>query len=148
MKQKFCACGCGGVVKPGNQFINHHNLRTDKYYELQEDPKLCECGCGGYAKSGNRFIHGHSRKNIILSDDQKSKISESVTTAWRDYPDTHKDGIEKQRGGQDLVKHHYIYDHSDLTKYTMLVTRKQHNTIHRCLRASGNVVPHINIRGL
>lgn len=53
---------------------------------------------------------------------------------------------ERQRGGNDLVDHHYIYDHSDLSKYTMKVTRKKHTLIHHWMRKAGIKIPHINIK--
>jgi hypothetical protein len=44
-----------------------------------------------------------------------------------------------------LVKHHYIYDFSDWNKYTILITRAEHNTIHANLKRAGLEVPCINI---
>ena len=54
---------------------------------------------------------------------------------------------ERQQGGNDIVKHHYIYDHSDLSKYTMKITRAKHTQIHHWMRKAGIEVPHINIKG-
>ena len=51
---------------------------------------------------------------------------------------------ERQRGGNDILNHHYIYDHANPEKYTMKVTRKKHTQIHRWMRKAGIVVPHIN----
>ena len=48
------------------------------------------------------------------------------------------------RGGNDICKHHYIYDHSDLTKYTMLVTRSDHQKLHWNMRKMNIKIPYIN----
>jgi hypothetical protein len=52
--------------------------------------------------------------------------------------------FEKQRGGEDLVRHHYIYDHNDLSKYTTLMTRSKHTQLHQSFRKCGIFIPHIN----
>lgn len=54
---------------------------------------------------------------------------------------------EKQKGGNDICKHHYIYDHSDLSKYTMKMTRATHTRLHNNMRKAGIKVPHINVKG-
>ena len=59
--------------------------------------------------------------------------------------DAMKIAIENQIGGNDIVKHHYIYDHSDLSKYTMKVIRSKHMKIHVWMKKTGIIVPHINI---
>lgn len=52
---------------------------------------------------------------------------------------------DKQRGGNDLVDHHYIYDHDDLSKNTAQMTRSDHMRLHRLLQKLKYIVPHINI---
>lgn len=47
--------------------------------------------------------------------------------------------------GQEIVTHHYIYDFNDLTKYTIMITRSEHTTIHNNLRWAKLEVPCINI---
>jgi len=47
--------------------------------------------------------------------------------------------------GQEIIKHHYIYDFNDLTKYTIQVTRSEHTSIHWNLKRAGLEVPCINI---
>lgn len=51
---------------------------------------------------------------------------------------------EIMRGGDDIVNHHYIYDHSDLSLNTVKMTRSDHSKLHILLRKIGYVVPHIN----
>jgi len=53
---------------------------------------------------------------------------------------------ERQRGGNDIVKHHYIYDHFDLSLNTVEMTRSNHSKLHRLFQILGYIVPHINIK--
>ena len=55
-----------------------------------------------------------------------------------------KDNADKMRGGDDIVEHHYLYDDADLSKYTMLMTRSEHMSMHNRMRANGYKVPRIN----
>ena len=81
------------------------------------------------------------------------RISESHKKLYRDDP-----SLAKQKGeaakkryaemddpGLEMCIHHYIYYFNDLTKYTIIVTRSEHSTIHNNLRRVGLEVPHINI---
>ena len=52
--------------------------------------------------------------------------------------------IKSMCGGNDIIEHHYIYDHSDLSKYTMKMTRSAHTRLHNLMRKAGIKVPHIN----
>jgi hypothetical protein len=52
---------------------------------------------------------------------------------------------ERQRGGYDLVIHHYIYDHSDLSLNTVQMTRSSHTSLHMLLKKLGYKVPYINV---
>lgn len=52
--------------------------------------------------------------------------------------------FERQRGGNDIVGHHYIYDHSDLSLNIVKMTRSNHTSLHHLLKKLGYVVPHIN----
>ena len=54
---------------------------------------------------------------------------------------------EAMRGGHDIVDHHMIYDHSDLSKNIMKMTRSMHMKLHQLFRKHGIVVPHINVNG-
>ena len=62
--------------------------------------------------------------------------------------DAHKAASEKERGGNDLVTHHYIYDHNDLSLNTVQISRKDHSRLHRLLKKLGYVVPHIESNNL
>ena len=74
------------------------------------------------------------------------KISNSVKIAYKEYPKTHKDAIDNMCGGNDIVDHHYIYDHSDISKFTMKMTRSHHTWLHHLLRRANINMLHINIQ--
>ena len=61
--------------------------------------------------------------------------------------DAAKTEAERQRGGNDVVNHHYIYDDLDASKYTIKMTRSDHAKLHRLLQILNYIVPHINIEG-
>ena len=52
--------------------------------------------------------------------------------------------IERMRGGNDIVNHHYLYDDADLSKFTMPMTRSEHGKMHRRMQLDGYKVSHIN----
>lgn len=58
-----------------------------------------------------------------------------------------KQASENMCGGNDIVEHHYIYDESDLSKYTTEMTRSKHTLIHNTMHKEGIIIPHINIKG-
>ena len=131
-KPQLCECGCGELTNPGRRFINGHGKRNETYWKTQQEPKLCECGCGELANPGMDYILWHNRRGKEMSISTRKMISEIVNA----NPYT----------GDSIVFHHYIYDHSDLSKYTMKVTRAKHAQIHAWVRKAGIVVPHINVK--
>jgi hypothetical protein len=60
--------------------------------------------------------------------------------------DATKANADAQRGGHDIVEHHYLYDHSDLSLNTVGITRSNHMKLHKLLQKLGYVIPHINIK--
>lgn len=139
------------------------------------EPQLCECGCGEYALPGNRFIHGHHMRGIARTPEHSANLSKAklgipqtpehnaaVSKTLTGVPhtpehiaavseglknsDANKVQIESMRGGDDLVTHHYIYDHNDLSLNTVQMTRSDHMKLHRLLQKLGYKVPHINVK--
>lgn len=52
---------------------------------------------------------------------------------------------ERQRGGYDIVKHHFIYDHNNPDQHVVEITRSQHSAHHQWMKRNGLVVPHVNV---
>ena len=93
-----------------------------------------------------------SHLKLYEDPEECKKISNGVKKLWDDpeYCDKqskshqkHWDDIDEP--GQEMVRHHYIYDFNDLTKYTIMITRSEHTTIHNNLRWAKLEVPCINI---
>lgn len=70
---------------------------------------------------------GNSNFGKITPDHVKAKISATILS-------------------DDTVNHHYIYDHNDLTKYTMKMKRAAHTKLHWLMRKAEIEIPHINIK--
>ena len=98
-------------------------------------------------------INRRSHIDQIVSDKTRKKISES--TKGIPKSDFHKKAIQKalltslihqkQIGGDDIVWHHVLYDHSDLLKNRVPMTRRNHSMGHSGLQKLGIEIPHINI---
>lgn len=80
------------------------------------------------------------------ADETKKKISGALISAWKEHPETHVEAIKDMCGGDDICNHHYIYDESDLSKYTMKMTRSAHARLHWLMKKANIIVPHINIK--
>ena len=52
---------------------------------------------------------------------------------------------ERQRGGHDIVKHHFIYDHNHPENHIVKITRSQHMSHHQWMKRNGLEVPHLNV---
>lgn len=70
-------------------------------------------------------------------------MSKHSTIEQREYC-SKKCFIENTIGGLDIIQHHIIYDHSDLSKFTISLTRSAHTTLHNEYRKVDYRVPHIN----
>lgn len=53
---------------------------------------------------------------------------------------------DTMRGGNDIVNHHYLYDHSDLSLNIIGITRSDHMRLHKLLQKLKYIVPHINVK--
>ena len=102
------------------------------------------------AKKGKRFSPEHIEKLILaaktrpsISNETRVKMSISHT-GHETSEETRKKIGDAQRGGKDGIQHHYIYDDSDPSKYTIGMTRSDHTSLHRLLQKLGYIIPHIN----
>lgn len=71
----------------------------------------------------------------------------AISKAMRGKPQTieHRAALrDRDRmmiGGHDIVQHHYIYDDSDKSRYTMPMIRSKHQSLHIQLRKQGYIIP-------
>lgn len=167
----FCECGeCGRrVTKKGNRFIHGHNHRGRPH-----TPEHCAAISVGRRNSDAVKAHNESMRGVPRPPEVGDKISAAKLgvpqtpearaanskghTGVSLSPEhcaanskAHKESeavkaeAERQRGGNDLVTHHYIYDHNDLSLNTVQMTRSDHARLHALLRKLGYIVPHINL---
>lgn len=143
---KLCKCGCGFYAKSGKDYIfGHHRLKTPWEVKIELKRKLCACGCRKLASPGNAYIHGHQNIGIKHSEEAIEKTKIGLKNNHKNHPEIWEGNYKNMRGGNDIIEHHYIYDHSDLTKYTMKITRKKHTLIHHWMKKCGIEIPHINV---
>ena len=62
------------------------------------------------------------------------------------FEETRKKIADAMIGGDDIVWHHVLYDHSDLLKNRVPMTRRNHSMGHRVLQKLGIEIPHINVK--
>lgn len=150
---QFCDCGCGlRVTKVGNRFINGHNRRGVSNTPEHNDAIST-------ARKGIQLPPRTPEMNATMSEILKnSEAAKSANDARRGVPlsperiaaiikGQEEAGVyEAQRGGNDLVTHHYIYDHLDLQLNTVKMTRSDHTSLHNVLRGLSYKVPHINTK--
>lgn len=138
--EKLCECGCSGIVNPGRRFINGHNRKGKSHTDISKakmkSRKLTDETKAKMAKSkiGNQYGLGYRH-----TDEARKKISDAAKEQF-------SDPIVREKWSKDFVKHHLIYDHSDIKKYTVLMTRSAHATLHIAFRSIGYEIPHINRR--
>ena len=116
---------------------------------------LCECGCGQrVTKPENRFILGHNNRGVPHSPEHCAAISAALkgvpkSPEYRSVmrnSDAIKANVDAMRGGDDIVYHHTLYDHFDLTLNRVAITRSNHAMGHNVLRMLGIDIPHINVK--
>lgn len=84
----------------------------------------------------------HSDRLVLYyknNPEARKKISDGMKNS-----DAVKAASRKQIGGHDVVGHHMIYDHSDLSKNVMPLTRSMHARLHQLFRKHGIEIPHVN----
>lgn len=164
----LCECGCGREVKPGNRFINYHQNRGEnnpaKLPGVGEKISKSKLGisrspehCDAISRAKLGIPNSPEHNAALSAASRNSEAAKNAAERRCGIPRTlehiaaikngmeESGAIDKMRGGHDIVNHHYIYDHSDLSKYTMKMTRSRHQRLHRLMQISGTIVPHINM---
>lgn len=91
------------------------------------------------AAKAARKNNADSKRGVPLSPEHKAAVSRGLEESGAN---------DKMRGGHDIVWHHIIYDHDDLSKNTIGMTRSDHQKLHQLLRKLGYIIPHINVKGV
>ena len=113
------------------EYIRIHPEHTANLFraraEYYADP-LC---CAEHSRQWYNYYEEHP--------EVRTKISETLKSS-----DAHKAISDMQRGGHDIVKHHFIYDRAHPDNHTVEMTRSEHTSHHHWMRRAGLEVPHIN----
>ena len=70
----------------------------------------------------------------------RDEMSDIITNS-----DAAKVAQDGQRGGRDILKHHFIYDHNNPNQHTVDITRAEHTSHHNWMKRNGLEVPHYNV---
>ena len=161
----ICACGVCGlrVAKMGNRFIHGHNGRgiprspetcaaiSTRKTGVPLSPKHCTSISKGKKGVPNSPEHNASISKATKGVPHTSAAHLAADEAKRSVPLLHTSEAQltaddAKRGGNDIVNHHWLYDHSDLSKNTIKMTRSHHTWLHNLFRKLGYIVPHINVK--
>ena len=141
----------------------------DEWITENQGKHFCECGCNEeieikrhhYWVGIPKYVHGHNGRGgklQSLSLERCVAISKTLTghhlsdAAKLAITKNHEDNPEKwdkiydrMRGGNDIVKHHFIYDHNHPENHIVKITRSQHMSHHQWMKRNGLEVPHLNV---
>ena len=140
----FCECGeCGlRVTKKGNRFIHNHH-RKGKHNSPEHNEAMSQAQLGVTHTSAAHLAADEAKRGVPKSPEHCAAMSAAKLGIPHTSP-AQLAADEAKRGGNDLVDHHYIYDHSDLFLNTVKMARSDHQKLHLLLRRLGYIIPHIN----
>ena len=126
--------------------LKAHSDATTKYFtnqcardRLSEIMKL-------FHKEHPEWGNSHSEWMIEYCKDPEVRKLMSIRAIERLSDQLVRDKISKSmRGGNDIVNHHFIYDHDHPENHTVEITRSQHTAHHHWMRRNGLEVPHLNV---
>lgn len=128
--------------------------KTDAQRGVSLSPEHCDAISKGLQESEKVKAKAEAQKGVPLTPEHcaavskaKKGVPQSPEHAAAALKGREEAGIyDAQRGGDDIVNHHYLYDHSDLSLNTIQMTRSDHMRLHRLLQKLKYIVPHINIK--
>lgn len=110
----------------------------------------------GHPEAGE--AHSEWMKQHFIDNPEIGKDHSDFMIDWFSKPENRKKMSEARlnsnaaqelydmmRGGNDIVKHHFIYDHSNPKNHTIEITRSQHSAHHQWMIRAGLEVTHINV---
>ena len=133
------------------EFCGYHELcQSCSEKKRYEDPKEHERHSAIMKKlykenpAMGKMLSESQKKSFIDDPARTFRMSNAMKKMWAENPESWNDRNEKQKGGNDIVMHHWLYDDADLSKYTMPMTRSEHTAMHHRMVADGYEVQHIN----
>lgn len=131
--------------------------RMNQYYiDHPEAIEACRLGSLGHVPSQEALekMSVSMKQHYIDHPEAGEEHSRKMLLHHKNNPDTAKRMSETMKivsvetgmvGGYDIVGHHMIYDHSDLSTNIMEMPRSMHTRLHRLFQKHGIEIPHINI---
>ena len=111
------------------------------YKRKPRTPEHCANLSKSFKNSDSVKAHNESMRGVPLPPEHIV----ALTGITHRNSDAVKAAYDVMCGGNDLVDHHYIYDHSDLSLNTVQMTRSDHQKLHLLLKRLGYIIPHINL---
>ena len=86
-KIQFCACGCGGIPKQGNKYINGHNRRGVTVLDTTRK-RLSEAGIKRFENSLEREKSPQAQKKRYENPEERDKTGKAMLVHHKDHPET------------------------------------------------------------
>ena len=99
------------------------------------------------SKMMKKYIEDHPEVTevFIIRMKEFRESHPNAQSEWIKNSNAVKALYEKMRGGNDIIRHHHIYDHDNPKNHIVEITRSQHMSHHLWMRRNGLEVLHINI---
>ena len=127
----------------------HRKLISDKALERCSDPEVLKAmsdrAIKQFSDQVNRDAHSKIMIQIHKDNPKLAKmVSDSLKQYHIDNPEAGHRNNKSQVGGNDIINHHFIYDHDNPDQHTVKLTRSQHAAHHHWMRRNGLEVLHYN----
>lgn len=117
----------------------YYNLQVKSHIEFHKDnPEWA-------IEQSERLLRYHEDHPEVGELHSERTIEQFSTQKARDAQrEAGRVGTEKFIGGNDIINHHFIYDHNNPNQHIVKITRSQHASHHAWMRRNGLKVPHVN----